>query len=503
MKNFSKRRHFGRHPYLFQILAIFLVVALSGCAKSIEPIRPREFQSPALPPPQASVANMAISIPIDVLKALLESKVPQKFRESGVVSKQISIGTGAGGLTDIWPIDGVFKDDIKVATVSAKWRADVRRGDLTISVDDNRVSIGTRLRGSITAEKAGIRETADVIADLSAISSIAVTPDWRLCTNTVGDFLAQKAEFKLFGLIPVSCQGLLEGKVKPKWNEALARFDLEVPEKVQLRPQAERIWEMCRKPLLLAKSPETWLVITPQSFSYSGFGQDGDAVRILVGLSAVVSTFVGPCPADREVGPLPPLQKGEVKPGFVINAPVKLHYGQAREIAGKVLVGRKYKVKKNVTVTLSGIDIYGNGPALVVRADFLARSPGMAFDTKGSVFLTGKLRFSPETYRLWVEELDYDLDTYNLLVKTADYLLHDDFVKSIQGELNWDIRAEVAKRLSMLNRHLVNVRIKDGIALSAQLDQADITYLATASDGILATVAFKGKSSLTFSALPQ
>lgn len=472
---------------LFQMAgATFVIATLTGCGEKIEPAAPTPLPSPVGTGPKVSVINMPVVISTNVLRGLAEAEIPATFSDSGKLREKVGFE----------PFDHTF---------TINWKLDLRRHRLFVEVDNNSIILGTRVQGSLSAEKFGVSETADLDADFTAHATVTVTPEWRLRTHISGDINAHKAEFKFLNLITFSIRGIIEKGVRTRLNAAFSKVERKISENVKIKPEVEKVWEAFRRPIRLTQNPDTWLLLTPKQLRFGGFRKTGSEACVLVGMDSVLTSVVGSRPKDQDLGPLPPLlNPGNIQPGFAINATIQLDYSRIREVAGNLLLGgRQYKVKRNVNVTLKRIDVYGNGSELVFRLDLVADIPGKLFDTEGYVFLTGKPIYNPASYELSIDEFDYDLKTRNVLARTADYLLHQDFVKIIQSKLHWDLRDEIENQLDKLNKYFSHVNVADGVELSAIISKANVTGLCVMLDAISTNVAFEGKASLTIVALQQ
>ncbi len=78
---------------------------------------------------------------------------------------------------------------------------------------------------------------------------------------------------------------------------------------------------------------------------------------------------------------------------------------------------------------------------------------------KGDLYLLGKLAYQPQTKMLYAENLDYDMNTDQLLRDKAAFLLNDTLLSSIRSKISYDVSREWIMPNSKQNKPWVILRL--------------------------------------------
>jgi hypothetical protein len=138
-------------------------------------------------------------------------------------------------------------------------------------------------------------------------------------------------------------------------------------------------------------------------------------------------------------------------------------------------------------ITLTSIDLYGNGENIVVKA-------GMAGSVEGTLFLTGKPYYDPLTQSVALLNLDYDLDTRNKLIKTANWLAKGKFVRTMQEKLRIPLGDRIEEAKATIQSHITGKQIAKGIVVNAVLQELSPADVYITPESIVAVVRAKGKA---------
>jgi hypothetical protein len=153
---------------------------------------------------------------------------------------------------------------------------------------------------------------------------------------------------------------------------------------------------------------------------------NNDLLNINIGLTAspVVSfekkTTVAP--------PLPNLQSTAGTGGFSIYLDAALQYDSLSRVINGYMAGKRFEISEGLLarhVVVNNVTVAGNEEGhLLLKVNFSG-------SFNGAAFFTGKPVYNPESKTLEMHNLDYDLQTKNLLLKGAKWL----FAAKIETEL--------------------------------------------------------------------
>jgi hypothetical protein len=194
---------------------------------------------------------------------------------------------------------------------------------------------------------------------------------------------------------------------------------------VNLRPYIQQAWNLMSGSFAIPNVG--YFSLNPKKLRMENIYAKNDLLNINLGITATpVVSFIKQDVAPTQV---PDLTTARRPGGFSIYLEAALQYDSLSQVMNGFLVNKRFDLtdglfKKHIVIqktTVSG-DESGN---LLIALDFTG-----SFD--GTAHFTGRPVYNADKKTIEVQNLDYDLKTKNLLLKTAKWL----FNKRIISELN-------------------------------------------------------------------
>ncbi len=177
---------------------------------------------------------------------------------------------------------------------------------------------------------------------------------------------------------------------------------------------------------------------------------------------------------------------------FVINLMSEVTYKSADSLAKQYLKGKTFTQGKR-TVTVTDIKVYGNNDKMVIGTTLKG-------SINGTIYLTGVPVFEQETQTVKIKDIDYDMQTKNKLLKTADWLMHGTFVKMIEPSLTMPIGDKLEESRKMIQSQLTNNHLTKNILLNGTLQNLSIENIFLTPESIKVLVNLKGSLAVDFEA---
>jgi hypothetical protein len=193
---------------------------------------------------------------------------------------------------------------------------------------------------------------------------------------------------------------------------------------VNLRPYMQQAWNMLNG--VYALPNVGYFALHPKKLRMENINARNDLLSISIGISATpVVSFAKPQVANT---PVPNLANGNHPGGFNIYLEAALQYDSLGQVLNGYLANKRFDFsdglfKRHITIRHTAVSGDASGH-LLIQVEFSG-----SFD--GTVMFTGVPVYNSEKKTIEVADLDYDLKTKNLLLKTAKWL----FNKKIVGEL--------------------------------------------------------------------
>jgi hypothetical protein len=135
----------------------------------------------------------------------------------------------------------------------------------------------------------------------------------------------------------------------------------------------------------------------------------------------------------------------------------------------------------------------GNG--LMLTVNFNARKGRTT--ANGRLYIVGVPVYDAAKAELRVEELEFSVETKNILLKAADWLAHDSLLAELQQAVVFQLQDDLARATAKANAELEELKGKppNGIGAVVKVTDLSVERLAFAKDRGFAIVTAKGKMS--------
>jgi len=384
----------------------------------------------------------------------------------------------------------VSKELYKGSTATKGMSADLfRNGPISLSAADNFIYITLPVTISLSYS---MFETKPIPLKLKFKATASVTPDWRMHADViylgVSDLLAEEV-----GLGPLKFRprSIVEGVSQPVQKVMSAMVEKKLNEQLSLKTQVAKVWTTAHTPILLDKTYKTWLKMVPQEIMLSPLYAQNNKVKLVVGISTFADLVIGPEPAATPARPLPNLKLvTRFDKAFRIALNADVFYRDLRAVAAPLLLNRQFESDGN-KVTIKDFDLSGNGDKLVVK---LVTEGSL----DGVVYLTAKPAFNPQTNLFSVEDVDFDLQTESMLLKSADWFLHGSIRSTIQEQLNMNLSKQLEQSRQIAATALTRMKLLEHVFLKCNIKELKLKGVSVQQDKMSIQVFTEGDSAILF-----
>jgi hypothetical protein len=456
--------------YDFSIIILIIVLAglLASC-KTIDVTKPDESYSNYLPEAKASIVSFSAQSKISDI----QNELNMNF--SGLIYEDNSLDNNGG-------------DNIMVKA----WK----QGDIKIDMKGNVLSysipLKTWIKAGVKFQKFGIslsdyRELNAALV-LAFKTAITLNPDWTITTKTTSDgYEWTSTPVVNIGGIDISVKFVADLIMQSSLKDMGEMIDESIKEYLNLKPYAQKAWDIAVHPVKLNDQYNIWLQITPQKLVSSKVNAENGLIVHRAGMSGLVKLSVGKDSIQTvKAKPLPNLL---VEDSFsdvtTLYAYVSIPFSELSNTASTFVKGKSFEHGKK-KVTVEDIKIYGNQGNLIAETTLTG-------SLNGKIYFRGKPAFNESDSTLVTEGFDYDISTKNFLVKSASWLYQDGLRKMIANQLKWSIREDMVMIRSTVNNNLKAYKLAEGITLNGNVTRVDPGTVYITSDGIICEIIARGK----------
>ena len=380
-------------------------------------------------------------------------------------------------------LDGTDKYSVKV------WK----RGTVLITTDDSLLHFTVPLK--IWA-RAGVsvlgftqyKETEFEI-DLRFKTRLDLEPDWTLNTHTQADGYGwvRRPTVSFIGLnIPIT--NLVGRLIDKNLGSITKTIDQQIHRNVDLRTPVLNAWNTLREPLLLSEKYRTYLQVVPRRLLITPLHFAGRVILATIGIEGHMLTTTGTKPVVQPVVALPNLTVvPQVKDDFQIGLLSEASYPEAARLAADEFVGKPFSFNDNrYTVTITSMEMYGQNESLIVKA-------GLKGTVNGDIYLRGRPYYDAATQTISLKDLQFDLDTRNVLQRSASWLLKGTFARTLEKQLTIPVGSQIADAQKLLQAQLKNNQIAKGVVINGQIDEIKPDQVYLTPTGLIAVVNARGR----------
>jgi hypothetical protein len=287
--------------------------------------------------------------------------------------------------------------------------------------------------------------------------------------------------------IPIS--GMIEKPLDKQIKESVAATEKEINNAFNLKSEITRLWNTATEPLLLDSVSSTWLVIRPQKLFLQPITMGSQSITFTIGAEAHVNTYTGAKPSRGVLAPLPELVlRTERSNKFLVEVVSEIGFEDATLMAEKSLKGQEFSLGKK-KIKIEGITVFGKGRRAYVQVVFSGR-------VKGAFYLSGVPAFDPEKEELYFENLDYDIQSKNLLLKSSQWLLDETLRATLQKKLRFEAKETLSSIRKNLDVQLNNTVYFDQIVLNGKLNTFEVQGIYLTEKAFRAVLSINGTAAI-------
>ncbi len=328
--------------------------------------------------------------------------------------------------------------------------------------------------------------------NLRFATRFSIAKDWTAQTQTTAEGYewVKKPALRIAGIeIPVA--SIVGRQIDKNLGKISKALDEQVQKQVDLRTPVLKAWNTIRQPYLVSEKYRTWLLVVPKRILITPFRFEKGAIRSTIGIEAYTLTQTGAKPEVKPAVAVPELVVSRSIPDqFRIGLLSEATYGEAARLVAEEFVGQSYEFRDGrYKITIAGIDLYGQNNTLIVKADLKG-------SLNGTVYLRGQPYYDAQARTISLRDLHYDLDTKNILYRTANWLLQGSFARTLEKQLTIPVGDQIDEARKSLQERLTNNQITKGVVINGKLEQVTPDQVYLTRESMLAVVYASGKINL-------
>jgi hypothetical protein len=323
-------------------------------------------------------------------------------------------------------------------------------------------------------------------------TNFAINPDWSLTTSTV-------VEYYEWLTPPVLKTGLGNLNIQSLANIALSRskaelsksIDRVVSQQLSLKPYAQDVWDALQSPTLLSPEYRMWVKTTPTNISMTPFTSSWNTISTKIGMECLTDVTFGEKPGFRSNTNLPNLRyiaANDTINDFQVRIATDVPFPEAERLAKNIMIGQVFESGKN-KVKIEDIHLWGNNDKIVVNTR-------LSGSFVGQIYFIGKPVFNAVKNQVEMTDLDFHIDTKNMLYKSASWLFQGTIRKKMRDAMAFPVAENMKVLRQQIQSSLTHYEMKPGVLLTGSVDTIRVDDTKITPTSIRVNLYSKGKINL-------
>jgi hypothetical protein len=390
---------------------------------------------PPAPPVEESVLHIRVTVSLNDVASAADEAVPHEGAKE-------EVWQDGGTLAGHGPYQYFYR------FVRGPIQARMVEDRLVIEYPEFRYRLAIKLikpDGAVIVGGCGYDDDLPKRLRLTATSRVSWSDAWRLKSETSFDppiFLdpCQLTDQDIDGMPIV--RSLIDARL-PALGSAI---DEKLHERTEAKGRAGAVWQKLQEPAAL--TPNIWLTLNPTGAQAGPIGAEGERlIQTSVDLLLRPTASLGSQPASASRA-LPSL---ELTPrsgdGFHLALPVFAEYPAINRLLDQRLVGNEIPSSVGDPLKIVSARLYGSGANLILEL-------GVTGGINGTLYAIGTPVLDTDTNMLRFERFNFTVETKNVLLKAANWMVHDDILSRLEPETRIDLSEQVDTLRRQLSRAL-------------------------------------------------
>ncbi len=251
-------------------------------------------------------------------------------------------------------------------------------------------------------------------------------------------------------------------------------------ESIEIKKSLESVWVELQKAMAIGSYG--YLYIQPKSIAMSDLKFESQ--KVLLDLNISVAPFVSTEPRELKKTTLPNLESFKKSEGFDLAMDIQASYDSLTSFINQSFKGKTFDLNgKKIIVKEMKIDGTQDSKMLFK----------MTFEgaKKGTVYLTGIPVLDVENQKVSMDQIDFDVETKSLLLKTAKWMFSNRILEEIKKNAIFDLKPMLEDSKKTIGKQL-NTEISKGISMNGKVNDLTIKELFLGSKHLIVRTSFKG-----------
>ena len=259
-------------------------------------------------------------------------------------------------------------------------------------------------------------------------------------------------------------------EVKKEFQASLKNMAIEIDSQIEetnFKKEAQILWDKISEPIPLASFG--YLYINPKKISLSDLNYKNDLAYLNFNLYAT-PIFNSSIDSSFKLSKVPDLSTYKKEDGFSVEFDIKEHFDSLSILINNQLKDSSIKINKHKFIFKECSVFNASNTKIGIKISFSGKK-------KGTLFLVGTPNYNMKDKVLSFPDLDFDIKSKNVLLKSAKWLLNKKVKEKMVAAAVFNLNEELDLVKNQINTAL-NKEYMSKITLSGTIDKIDIKQIS-------------------------
>ncbi len=321
---------------------------------------------------------------------------------------------------------------------------------------------------------------------ISLLSSISMN-NWQLRTKTSFEKITwnESPTTTVMGKsVPITYA--IDPAVSYFKKEIEKSVDDAIAQNMDFQPNVLDALSQLSQPVKMNEAYETWFRIIPIELYATSAKLDKQQLSMDMGLKCAMETYIGKAPKsgfDRNKVQLKAVSR--IPDQCTANVVAVSLYSDASRLISQNFGGMEFG-SGSKKVKVNKVDLWHKAGKMVVALD-------LSGSITGKVYLNGVPKFDRARQEIYLDDVDYVLDTKNRLLRTANWLASGMVLSKIQEACRYSVRENIGDARKQMGEYLNNYSPIEGVIVNGDLGEMTVGRIELTNQAMLVILVAQAK----------
>ncbi|MBP6073703.1 MAG: DUF4403 family protein [Flavobacterium sp.] len=334
----------------------------------------------------------------------------------------------------------------------------------------------------------GLNDTREIsLNGTITLNSASKLTNWKLTTQSkIEDFAWSESPSILVAGKNIPITYIINPTLRVFKDKISKKIDEAIDKTCDFKPHVLKVIEKLSVPFKTSEQYETWFKMVPIELYVTEAKLSKSKITMEMGLKCNMQTMVGQQPKngfDASKIVLKPV--GTIPEKTTASVVAVSTYESASSIVTKNFQGQEFGSGSR-KITVQKVSLWHKDGKIVIALDVLG-------SINGTIYLIGIPNYNSITKEIYFDQLEYVLNTKNILLKSANWLMQSTILSKIQENCRYSIKGNLEEGKQSLKPYLTNYSPMKGVFVNGTLNDFEFEKVELTDKAIIAFITTSGK----------